>query len=124
MEPDEEFIYEAIMYKYHSYSHTFTEKVKKGEVLEKVLDEIVHAYAKGITFEQLLKESKTVRTWYNKEAQSRAEREATALREAVRQAKLAEKKRLEDGLRAAVMAKMTPEEIEAFGLNKKRRTNK
>lgn len=112
------------MYKYHSYSHTFTEKVKKGEVLEKVLDEIVHAYAKGITFEQLLKESKTVRTWYNKEAQSRAEREATALREAARQAKLAEKKRLEDGLRAAVMAKMTPEEIEAFGLNKKRRTNK
>jgi hypothetical protein len=40
-------------------------------------------------------------------------------REAARQAKLDEKKRLEDEARAAVASKLTPEELAAFGLNKK-----
>ena len=92
----------------------------KTEILEKVLDYAIRAREKGITLDQLLAKNKTVRTWYDADIQSRAAQSEAAIKEAARAAKFAEKKRLAEEARAAVMAKMTPEEIEAFGLNKKR----
>ena len=96
---------------YYSYSE-HDKLAKKTDLLEKMLAETISALEKGITLDQLLKKNKTVRTWYDAAIQSRAAQEAAALRNAA-------KKRLENEARAAVMAKMTPEEIEAFGLNKK-----
>jgi len=103
---------------YYSYGE-FDKLAKKTDVLEKMLAETISALEKGITLDQLLKKNKTVRTWYDADIQSRAAQEAAAIKNAARQAKFAEKQRLENEARAAVMAKMTPEEIEAFGLNKK-----
>ena len=103
---------------YYSYSERDM-LARKDDLLEKMLAETISALEKGITLDQLLKKNKTVRTWYDADIQSRAAQEAAALRNAAREAKFAEKKRLENEARAAVMAKMTPEEIEAFGLNKK-----
>lgn len=103
---------------YYSYSE-HDKLAKKTDMLEKMLSDTISALQNGTTLDQLLKKNKTVRTWYDADIQSRTAKEAAALRNAAREAKFAEKKRLENEARAAVMAKMTPEEIEAFGLNKK-----
>ena len=66
----------------------------------------------GISFEELLQSNPAVRVWYDQMKEKRARVEI------VRQ-QLAEKKRLETESYAAVVAKLTPEELAAFGLNKK-----
>jgi hypothetical protein len=99
----------------YSYSRGYYNDTRGDEVATAVLE----AYANGIDFETLIKKNKTVRQyWY----QIQSEKAATAKRaeqEKVRQQKAAEKKKIEDAARAEVVAKLTPEELAAFGLNKK-----
>jgi prophage tail gpP-like protein len=84
-----------------------------------VAEAALEALEAGISLEELLKSNKNVKIWYDKMIVDRAAATIVRLREAARQAKLDEKKRLEDEARAAVASKLTPEELAAFGLNKK-----
>lgn len=84
----------------------------------------LHALEAGITLEQLLDKNKTVRMWWSAHAKERDADRIRAEREKVRRTKLAEKKKLDEARREAAMEKLTPEEIEAFGLAKKKVTKR
>jgi hypothetical protein len=93
----------------------YSQQTRDGDVALAAIE----ALEAGITLDQLLKSNKTVRMWYTQTKTERDRQAAIALKEAERQAKLAEKRRLEAEARAAVAAKLTPEELAAFGLTKK-----
>lgn len=80
---------------------------------------LLEAYSDGVDFDTVIKKNSTVRQyWYNIQSE-RANKIKRAEQEKVRRQKAAEKKKLEDAARAEVVAKLTPEELAAFGLNKK-----
>jgi ribosomal protein L16 Arg81 hydroxylase len=97
------------------YSYSKQRDTRDGDVAQAALE----ALEAGISLEDLLKSNKTVKVWYGQLVADRDRAKAARQREAARQAKLAEKQRQEDEIRAAVAEKLTPEELAAFGLNKK-----
>jgi ribosomal protein L16 Arg81 hydroxylase len=98
----------------HTYSKTQYD-TRDGDVAQAALE----ALEAGISLEDLLKSNKTVKVWYGQLVADRNRAKAARQREAARQARLVEKQRQEDEIRAAVAEKLTPEELDAFGLNKK-----
>lgn len=98
----------------HTYSKTQYD-TRDGDVAQAALE----ALEAGISLEDLLKSNKTVKVWYGQMIADRDRAKAARQREAARQARLIEKQRQEDEIRAAVAEKLTPEELAAFGLNKK-----
>lgn len=86
---------------------------------DEVATAVLEAYAKGIDFETLLKKNIQVRAYW-KEIQDKKVKQAQArAMQAERDRKLAEKRAAEKAKREEVMTKLTPEELEAFGLAKK-----
>jgi len=111
-------IYDALKHverEKNMYSYSKQRDTRDGDVAQAALE----ALEAGISLEDLLKANKTVKVWYGQMIDDRARAKAARQREAARQAKLAEKQRQEDEIRAAVAEKLTPEELAAFGLNKK-----
>jgi hypothetical protein len=99
----------------YSYSRGYYEDTTSKEVASSVLE----AYADGVPFETLIKKNKAVRQyWYNIQSEKSAKIKRD-VQEKARREKAAEKKKIEDEMRAEVVAKLTPEELAAFGLNKK-----
>lgn len=82
---------------------------------------VLEAYAKGTSFETLLKKSTVVRQYWNQMQAEKVAIEKAQQKEKERQAKLAEKRAAEQAKKEEVMKKLTPEELEAFGLVKKPR---
>jgi len=97
---------------YTSYNNT-----RDDEVATAVLE----AYSRGIDFETLLKKNIQVRAYWKAILSKKVSVEQSREREKERQRKLAEKRAIEQAQKEEVMAKLTPEEIEAFGLAKKPR---
>ena len=111
-------IYDALMHverEKNMYSYNKPRDTRDGDVAQAALE----ALEAGISLDTLLKSNKTVKIWYGQMIADRDKAKIARQREADRQAKLAEQKRLEDEARAVVAAKLTPEELAAFGLNKK-----
>lgn len=99
----------------YTYSRGYYNDTRGDEVATAVLE----AYADGVEFETLIQKNSKVRQyWYNIQSQ-RAAKIKKAEQEKIRRQKAAEKKAQEDAARAEVVAKLTPEELAAFGLNKK-----
>jgi hypothetical protein len=99
----------------YSYSRGYYEDTNSKEVANAVLE----AYADGVPFETLIKKNKAVRQyWYNIQAE-RGRVEQARIKEQARLAKLAEKRAEEKAQREEVMAKLSREELEAFGFVKK-----
>jgi len=80
---------------------------------------VLEAYATGVDFIKLLKSNPTVRAYWHRIQNDKVAQDQANARLAEQRRKQAEKKKLEDQARAAVAAKLTPEELAAFGLNKK-----
>lgn len=97
-------------YDRYGYSNT-----RDGEVAKAALE----ALEKGIDLTQLLEKNSKVRAWYGQLISDRNAAAVKAEREKERKRKAAEKKAIEDAKRAEAASKLTPEELEAFGLNKK-----
>lgn len=101
----------------YSYSRGYYNDTRGDEVATAVLE----AYANGVAFETLIKKNKAVRQyWYQIQA-DKVNKEKARERELERQRKLAEKRAIEQAQKEEVMAKLTPEELEAFGFAKKPR---
>jgi iron only hydrogenase large subunit-like protein len=80
---------------------------------------VLEAYADGVSFETLIKKNKAVRQyWYNIQSE-KGRVEQARIKEQARLAKLAEKRAEEKAQREEVMAKLSREELEAFGFVKK-----
>ena len=86
---------------------------------DEVATAVLEAYAKGISFEALLKKNTQVRIYWSQIQSEKAAKERQRIKEQERLAKLAEKRALEKAKREEVMTKLTQEELEAFGLVKK-----
>jgi ribosomal protein L16 Arg81 hydroxylase len=112
-------IYDALIHveerEKNMYSYSKQRDTRDGDVAQAALE----ALEAGISLEDLLKSNKTVKVWYGQLVADRDRAKAARQREAARQARLVEKQRQEDEIRAAVAEKLTPEELAAFGLNKK-----
>lgn len=80
---------------------------------------LLEAYADGVEFAELIRKNATVRQYWYTVQSERADKLKKAEQEKIRRQKAAEKKKLEDAARAEVVAKLTPEELAAFGLNNK-----
>lgn len=99
----------------YSYNRGYYNDTRADEVATAVLE----AYAKGVHFDDLLNKNKKVRDyWYLIEMEKVRAEKARAVA-AERERKLAEKKALEQAKREEVMAKLSLEELEAFGFKKK-----
>lgn len=82
---------------------------------------VLEAYSKGTSFETLLKKSGLVRHYWSQIQSEKVAVEKAQQKEKERQRKLAEKRAAEQAQKEEVMKKLTPEELEAFGLVKKPR---
>ena len=84
----------------------------------KVAEATLNALEKGHTIEQLIKRNTSVRVFYN-DMKTREEKAAkAAILEAARKQRAAETKAAKEAAKAEIMSRLTPEELEAFGLNK------
>jgi hypothetical protein len=83
---------------YTDYNHTRGDDVATA---------LLEAYADGRSIDAVIKTNPTVRQYWQKMEQ-----------EQLRRQQAAEKARLKELARAEILAKLTPEEIEAFGFNK------
>ena len=93
---------------------------------DEVATAVLEAYAKGISFETLLKKNTQVRIYWSQIQGEKAAKEKQRIKEQERLAKLAEKRALETAKKDEVLAKLTEEELEAFGFmkNKKKVTKR
>ena len=89
--------------------------------VDEVATAALEAYSKGIDFETLLKKNIQVRAYWKAILSKKVSVERSREKEKIRLAKLAERRAIEQALKEEVMAKLTPEELEAFGLAKKPR---
>ena len=93
---------------------------------DEVATAVLEAYANGVDFETLIQKNRVVRQyWYQIQSEkARAEKARAAQLESDR--KLAEKRALEKAKKDEVLAKLTDEELEAFGFmkNKKKVTKR
>jgi hypothetical protein len=101
----------------YSYSRGYYKDTRGDEVATTVLE----AYSKGVDFDVLLSKNKQVRTYWGQIQSEKIRAEQMREKERQRQAKLAEKRAIEQAQKEEVMAKLTPEELEAFGFAKKPR---
>lgn len=99
----------------YSYSRGYYNDTRGDEVATAVLE----AYSKGVEFDTLLTKNKQVRAYWNQIQAEKIRLEQARERELERQRKLKEKRAIEQAKREEVMTKLTPEELEAFGLVKK-----
>lgn len=108
-------------YTYNSRS-SWLQDTRGDEVATAVLE----AYAKGIPFDTLLKKNTQVRLYWKQILADKEHKEKQRIREQERLAKLAEKRALEKAKKDEVLAKLTDEELEAFGFmkNKKKVTKR
>lgn len=115
---DMRFIYEALnglkskelsMPYYNSYN-------TRGD---EVATALLEAYANGVEFETIIQKNSAVRQYWFQIQSEREDKIKRAAQVKFRRRKAAEKKKIEDAKRAEVVAKLTPEELAAFGLNKK-----
>lgn len=97
-------------YDYNRYSST-----RGDEVATAVLE----AYANGVEFATLIKKNKQVRAYWSQVQSEKIEQEKLRLKEEARLVRLAERRAIEQAKREEVIKKLTPEELEAFGLVKK-----
>jgi hypothetical protein len=104
----------------YSYSRGYYKDTRGDEVATAVLE----AYAKGIEFDALLTKNKQVRTYWNQIQSEKIRAEQMREKERQRQAKLAERRAIEQAQKEEVMAKLSKEELEAFGLINKKRASK
>lgn len=93
---------------------------------DEVATAVLEAYAKGISFEALLKKNTQVRIYWSQIQSEKAAKERQRIKEQERLAKLAEKRAIEKAKKDEVLAKLTDEELEAFGFmkNKKKVTKR
>lgn len=94
---------------------------------DEVATATLEAYAKGIPFETLLKKNAQVRIYWSQIQSEKAAKEKQRIKEQERLAKLAEKRAIEKAKQDEVLAKLTDEELEAFGFiknNKKKVTKR
>ena len=93
---------------------------------DEVATATLEAYAKGVSFDALLKKNTQVRIYWSQIQSERAAKEKQRIKEQERLAKLAEKRALEKAKKDEVLAKLTDEELEAFGFmkNKKKVTKR
>ena len=104
----------------YSYTRGYYNDTRGDGVATAVLE----AYASGVEFETLIQKNKTVRQyWYDIQTE-KVRTEQMREKERQRQAKLAEKRAIEQAQKEEVMAKLSKEELEAFGLINKKRANK
>jgi hypothetical protein len=101
----------------YSYGRGYYSSTRGDEVATAVLE----AYSKGIEFDTLLREDHRVRSYWNQILKEKVSEEQARERRRERNRKLAEKRKLAAAAKAEVMAKLTPEELEAFGFAKKPR---
>ena len=87
---------------------------------------VLEAYAKGVSFDVLLKKNTQVRLYWKQILADKEHKEKQRIREQERLAKLAEKRALLKAKKDEVLAKLTDEELEAFGFmkNKKKVTKR
>ena len=103
------------------YGYFDPEEIKKAN---KIAEAALSALEKGQTLEQLIKRNSSVRIFYN-DMKTREEKAAKdAIREAARKQKAAEAKAAKEAAKVEIMSRLTPEELEAFGLNKATRSKK
>lgn len=98
-----------------SYSKGYYNDTRGDEVATAVLE----AYANGIEFDTLLKKNKQVRAYWAQIQAEKIKQAQARERARERDRKLAEKRAAEKAQREEVMAKLSKEELEAFGLVKK-----
>lgn len=93
---------------------------------DEVATAVLEAYAKGISFEALLKKNTQVRLYWKQVLADKEHKEKQRLKEQERLRKLAEKRALEKAKKEEVLSKLTDEELEAFGFmkNKKKVTKR
>ena len=93
---------------------------------DEVATAVLEAYAKGVSFDALLKKNTQVRLYWKQILADKEHKEKQRIREQERLAKLAEKRALEKAKKDEVLAKLTDEELEAFGFmkNKKKVTKR
>jgi len=102
---------------WNTYNKSYYNDTRGDEVATAVLE----AYSKGIEFDTMLREDHRVRSYWNQILKEKVSEEQARERRRERDRKLAEKRKLEAAAKAEVMAKLTPEELEAFGFAKKPR---
>lgn len=98
-----------------SYSKGYYNDTRGDEVATAVLE----AYANGIEFDTLLQKNKQVRAYWAQIQAEKIKQAQARERARERDRKLAEKRAAEKAQREEVMAKLSKEELEAFGLVKK-----
>lgn len=104
----------------YSYSRGYYNDTRGDEVATAVLE----AYSKGVEFDTLLTKNKQVRAYWNQIQAEKIRLEQARERELERQRKLKEKRAVEQAQKEEVMAKLSKEELEAFGLINKKRASK
>ena len=106
----------------YSFNRGYYNDTRGDEVATAVLE----AYANGVDFETLIQKNKTVRQYWYQIQSEKAKAAQAREREKERLAKLAEKRALEKAKKDEVLAKLTDEELEAFGFvkNKKKVTKR
>ena len=98
---------------YNSYD-SYNNYTRGDEVATAVLE----AYSNGVDFETLIKKNSTVRQYWYQVQSDKAAKEKARIKELERQTKLAEKRAIEKAKQNEVLAKLTDEELEAFGFIK------
>ena len=98
-----------------SYSKGYYNDTRGDEVATAVLE----AYANGIEFDTLLQKNKQVRAYWAQIQAEKIKQAQARERARERDRKLAEKRAAEKAQREEVMAKLSKEELEAFGFVKK-----
>lgn len=98
---------EDMTYRSYGYYDTRDRDVAKAAL---------EALENGITLDQLIEKNSKVRAWYGQMLHERQRQQAQVERDRERRRKAAEKKKLEEAARAEAAAKLTPEELAAFGL--------
>lgn len=86
---------------------------------DEVATAVLEAYSKGIDFDTLIEQNRLIRAYWGQIQAEKVKAAQAREREKERLAKLAERRAIEKAKREEVMAKLTPEELEAFGMGKK-----
>jgi hypothetical protein len=102
---------------WNTYNKSYYNDTRGDEVATAVLE----AYSKGIEFDTLLEKNKQVRAYWGQIQADKVRQAQDREKRRERNRKLAEKRKLAAAAKAEVMAKLTPEELEAFGFAKKPR---
>lgn len=99
----------------YSYNRGYYNDTRGDEVATMVLE----AYAHGTDFDTLIQKNKQVRAYWAQIQGDKIAKAKAREKENARLAKLAEKRAEAAARKAEVMAKLTPEELAAFGLKMK-----